>query len=112
MFGGVLVFNGLHVWTADSPAKQKMTEWIDVLEVIKARKPMIVVAGHTKVGASFDATAIDYTSNYLQAFITEMEKAKNSQDLHAAMKKLYPDAGMQVALDIGAKVVTGEMKWG
>jgi hypothetical protein len=29
-----------------------------------------------------------------------------------AMKRRYPDAGMGVALEIGAKVAMGEMKWG
>jgi len=28
-----------------------------------------------------------------------------------AMKAAYPDAGLFVALDIGAKVNKGEMKW-
>ena len=34
------------------------------------------------------------------------------QALIAAMTARYPDAGMGVALQVGAKVATGEMKWG
>ena len=30
----------------------------------------------------------------------------------AAMKGRFPGLGMEVALDIGAKVAKGEMKWG
>jgi hypothetical protein len=32
--------------------------------------------------------------------------------LNAAMDVRFPDLGMGVALDIGSKVATGEMKWG
>ena len=50
--------------------------------------------------------------DYLLAFEEELAKAKNSAALIAAMIQRYPNAGMGVALQIGAKVATGEMKWG
>ena len=37
--------------------------------------------------------------------------AGNAAELIAAMQKAYPKAGLGVALDIGAKVNKGEMKW-
>lgn len=46
VFGGVLVFSGLHVWTADTPTPQARAAWIRNLEAIAARKPAIVVPGH------------------------------------------------------------------
>jgi len=64
------------------------------------------------VAAATDASAITYTRNYLVAFEEELAKATDSAALVTAMKRRYPDAGMGVALDIGAKVATGEMKWG
>ena len=39
-------------------------------------------------------------------------RAADSAALIAAMKRLYPDAGLGIALEIGAKVAKGEMKWG
>ena len=39
-------------------------------------------------------------------------KAADSASLIAAMTQRYPTAGMGVALQIGAKVAKGEMKWG
>jgi len=59
-----------------------------------------------------DASAILYTRDYLLAFEEELAKAANSADLIAAMTQRYPNAGMGIALQIGAKVATGEMKWG
>lgn len=52
-----------------------------------------------------------YTRAYLQRFEAELEKAPDSAALIDAMKRLYPDAGLDIALDIGAKVNKGELKW-
>lgn len=37
---------------------------------------------------------------------------KGSAALKAAMQDRFPDLGMGIALDIGAKVATGELTWG
>ncbi|WP_247877859.1 MBL fold metallo-hydrolase [Azospirillum sp. TSO22-1] len=112
IFGGVMVFSGLHVWTADTQSKESRAAWVKTLDTMAARNPNIVVAGHQAPGAASDAAAITYTKAYLLAFEEEFAKAANSADLIAAMTKRYPDAGMGIALQIGAKVATGEMKWG
>jgi glyoxylase-like metal-dependent hydrolase (beta-lactamase superfamily II) len=112
VFGGVLVFSGLHVWTADTPTPQARAAWIRNLEAIAARKPAIVVPGHLAAGAALDVSAVTYTRDYLLAFEEEAAKAADSAALIAAMKRRYPSAGLAPALEIGAKVVKGEMKWG
>ena len=112
VFGGVLVFSGLHVWTADTSTKQARTAWIRTLDAMAARRPKIVVPGHLAQGAALDASAIVYTRDYLLAFEEEVDKAADSAALIAAMKRRYPNAGLAPALEIGAKVVKGEMAWG
>lgn len=112
IFGGVMVFSGVHVWTADTATAELRAAWVKNLDAMAARKPRTVVAGHATIDAPTDATAITYTRDYLLAFEEERAKAADSTALVAAMKKRYPNAGMDVALDIGAKVVLGEMKWG
>jgi hypothetical protein len=57
-------------------------------------------------------TAVTYTRDYLLAFEEELAKATDSAGLIAAMTARYPDADMGVALQVGAKVATGEMAWG
>lgn len=109
--GGVLVFSGVHVWTADTPTRQQREAWRKNLDTISALQPKIVVAGHAAVGAATDRSAVDYTRDYLLAFEEELAKAADARALHAAMTHRYPNAGMSVALDIGAKVATGEMTW-
>ena len=41
----------------------------------------------------------------------EAARSGNAGELIAALKKAYPQAGLSIALDIGAKVNKGEMKW-
>lgn len=111
IFGGVLLFSGVHVWTADTQSAEARAAWVKTLDAMAARKPAVVVAGHTAPGAATDASAIRYTRDYLVAFEEELAKAPDSAALIAAMTQRYPSAGMGVALQIGAKVAKGEMKW-
>lgn len=112
VFGGVLVFSGVHVWTADTPIREQRAAWTANLEKIIARKPVLVVAGHIAANAATDLSAIEETKGYLAAFEDELSKAEDSVGLIAARKARYPAFGMEVALDIGAKVATGELTWG
>lgn len=112
VFGGVLVFSGVHVWTADTATKEQRAAWLAALAAVAARNPTVVVPGHMAMTAATDPSAIVYTRDYLVAFEEELLRATDSAALIAAMKQRYPDSGMGVALDIGAKVAKGEMKWG
>ncbi len=112
VFGGVLVFSGLHVWTADTPTAQGRAAWIKTLDAIAARKPAVVVPGHLAADGALNVSAISYTREYLLAFEEELAKAADSAALIAAMTRRYPSAGLAPALQIGAKVAKGEMKWG
>jgi len=110
--GGVLLFSGVHVWTADTQGAAARAAWIKTLDAMAARKPAVVVAGHMAPAAATDASSIRYTRDYLVAFEEELGKAADSAALIAAMTRRYPNAGMGIALQIGAKVAKGEMKWG
>lgn len=112
VFGGVLVFAGVHVWTADTPTKEQRAAWLDNLQKIAASKPAVVVAGHMTADAATDLTGVRHTIAYLTAFEEELAKSGNADAIIAAMSTRFPGLGMDVALNIGAKVATGEMKWG
>ena len=112
VFGGVMIFAGVHVWTADTPTKEQRAAWIANLEKIAARKPAIVVAGHMTPQSPADLSGVEHTKAYLIAFEEELAKAKDAAALKSAMEARFPGLGMGVALDIGSKVATGEMKWG
>lgn len=109
--GGVNVFAGLHVWTADAASAEDRAAWLKKLNDIAALKPAIVVPGHAAPGMAQDISQVVFTQKYLQRWDSELGKASDSTTLIGAMKAAYPDAGLGIALDIGAKVATGEMKW-
>ncbi|MFG6416357.1 MBL fold metallo-hydrolase [Roseateles sp. DC23W] len=109
--GGVNVFAGLHVWTADTQTAQERAAWSAKLGTMVTLQPLRVIPGHSRAGASHDATQLRYTQDYLARFETELPKAANAAALIQAMQQAYPDAGLGIALDIGAKVNKGEMKW-
>jgi len=112
VFGGVMIFSGVHVWTADTPTKEQRAAWIANLDKIAARGPAVVVAAHSMPEAATDLSGVLHTKAYLVAFEEELPKAKDAAALKAAMEARFPNLGMGVALDIGAKVAKGEMKWG
>jgi hypothetical protein len=59
-----------------------------------------------------DASAITATRDYLLAFEDALVKAADDTALTEALVKRYPDNGMLIAAQIGAKAAKGEMKWG
>jgi glyoxylase-like metal-dependent hydrolase (beta-lactamase superfamily II) len=109
--GGVNVFGGLHVWTADASSAEDRALWSKKLSDIVALQPAVVVPGHSLPGLPQDVSQVNFTQTYLQRFDTELKKANDSAALIGAMKAAYPAAGLGIALDIGAKVAKGEMKW-
>jgi glyoxylase-like metal-dependent hydrolase (beta-lactamase superfamily II) len=109
--GGVVLFNGLHVWTADTQTLESRRQWLSTLDSIAALKPATVVPGHFQPGAALTPAAIGYTQDYLVQFENAAAKASDSAALIARMKALYPAAGLAGALDISAKVAKGEMQW-
>jgi glyoxylase-like metal-dependent hydrolase (beta-lactamase superfamily II) len=112
VFGGVMIFSGVHVWTADTPTKEQRAAWVANLDKIAARKPSVVVPGHMAPGVAVDLSAVEHTRKYLLAFDEELTKVTDAAALKAAMEVRFPNLGMGVALDIGSKVAKGEMKWG
>jgi len=112
VIGGVYSFDGLHVWTADTPSAEDRSAWISELDSIIERNPKIVVAGHAAAGTNNGIKSLKFTRDYLIAYEEEVSKAGDSAELIAAMKLLHPDLGLMPALEIGAKVAMGEMDWG
>jgi glyoxylase-like metal-dependent hydrolase (beta-lactamase superfamily II) len=109
--GNVGVYGNLHVWTADTQTPSAVAAWLAQLDEMERLKPDVVVPGHMAAGTRPNASAIRYTRDYVRRFQAEAARAKNAAQLIAAMKKAYPRAGLPIALDIGAKVTKGEMKW-
>jgi len=109
--GNIGVFGNLHVWTADTQKSSERQAWLAQLDEMLALQPALVVPGHMAAGTSLDAGTISYTRDYLKRFEAELPKAAHAAELIATMQQAYPKAGLGMALDVGAKVNKGEMKW-
>ncbi|MEE6075196.1 MBL fold metallo-hydrolase [Avibacterium paragallinarum] len=109
--GNVAIYGDMHLWTADSASKTSRQAWIEQLNEMAALKPEIVIAGHMTSGAKQDITAIEFSKNYLNSFEKAVESSRNSQDVIEKMERAYPNLPEKGNLELGAKVVMGEMKW-
>ena len=109
--GGVVVFNDLHVWTADTQTLASRQQWLATLDGIAALQPQTVMPGHFKTGSALSPASIGFTRDYLVRFEAEAAAAANSTALITRMQELYPQAGLKAALDTSAKVAKGEMQW-
>ncbi|MFC8429580.1 MBL fold metallo-hydrolase [Streptomyces sp. NPDC057253] len=112
LLGGVLLFQQEHVWVADTPTPESRATWIGLLDEMAALEPQLVVPGHRLPDTAADASAITATRDYLVAFEEELGRAADGAALTEALVKRYPENGMLIAAQIGAKVAKGEMKWG
>src|SRR6202047_5408254 len=103
LIAGDVLFNDMHVYTAETDSKAR-GKWLNSLQRIRELKPSVVIPGHSKVGASLDAsTAVDFTENYLLVFEEELKKAKDPDSLIDAMKERFPSAGLLLAIERGAR---------
>jgi glyoxylase-like metal-dependent hydrolase (beta-lactamase superfamily II) len=94
VIAGDIVFNGVHVWLANSNAKSRK-RWLASLDRLAALKPAIVVAGHKRDAALPDTPdAVAATRAYLVAFEREADSATGSDDLVARMQRRFPDLAL------------------
>lgn len=111
ILGNVAIFGNLHLWTADTQTAASQQAWAAQLAEMKALKPEVVIPGHMKAGTDLNAETINYSQQYLAAFKAAKQASNDSRQLIEKMSSSYPDAGLAIALAIGAKVHKGEMKW-
>lgn len=110
--GGILLFDDLHVWTADTSTPQSRSAWLAALDAIEALEPAFVVAGHRTSDSLTDTSSIRHTREYLRFFDKAVAEAPDAAAAEQALLAQYPDAGMTLAAQLGTKVAKGEISWG
>lgn len=112
VIGGINVIGDtFHVWTADAATVAAKEKWLNVLAYIKALQPTIVIPAHGNAESSRDLRSVDYTAQYLKDYMDAVNQAKDSKALIQLMEKKYPNAKFKTALELGAPVNKGEVKW-
>ena len=114
VFGGVSVYSGVHVWMADTQSKQERAQWSQSLERMKALKPKTVIPGHYLGDMPKGVEGVQFTINYIADIEQTLEKSTkpSSSEISAAMKAKYPQfTATEGDLELGAKVLSGEMEW-
>lgn len=111
ILGNVAVYGNVHLWMADAQSNQERHAWAEQLQQMAESKPQVVIPGHMTANTATDSSAIRFSQSYLTAFDQAKSNSKDSAALIQTMLASYPDAGLPMALEIGAKVHTGEMKW-
>jgi hypothetical protein len=110
--GGINVFgNSFHLWMADAQTTEARKTWISVLEKIESLHPEIIIPAHAKSETAFDISTVTHTKNYIQFYEEALKANKTSEALITTLKLKFPALTFETALQIGAKVNTGEMKW-
>ncbi|WNN46617.1 MBL fold metallo-hydrolase [Winslowiella toletana] len=112
MLGGVVVSgNNIHVWLADTQTQQQRADWLKTLDEAIALRPVRVIPGHFLPGADENVKSITFTQDYLRAVEKALPESKNSAELIKIIKAQYPDLEEASSLELGAKVLKGEMRW-
>lgn len=110
--GGINVFGTtFNLWMADAQTADARKQWINVLDKIEALQPQIVIPAHANNASPFDISAVKHTKSYIQFYEEALKTNKTSEALIKAVKAKFPTLTFETALQIGAKVNTGEMKW-
>ena len=110
--GGINIFGTtFNLWMADAQTTEARKQWISVLDKIETLNPAIVIPAHANSESAFDLTAVKHTKNYIQFYEEALKTNKTSEALIKTIKTKYPALTFDIALQIGAKVNTGEMKW-
>lgn len=111
ILGGVAVYAGTHVWTADSQSREARDQWQAVLNEMIERQPRQVVPGHYLGQRPDGVDAVVFTRDYLQNFEQALTEHDSSDGVISDLKARYPDLPGEDSLTISAKVNTGEMDW-
>ena len=111
VLGGIPVTSGEHLWTADDAKPAQREALKATLNDMLALQPQLVVPAHMVKGAPMTTEAIQFSINYLDQYEKVNQQSKNAAQLVEGMKKAYPDLPGDSSLELGAKVVKGEMKW-
>ena len=88
---GDVVYNGVHLYLAESGGIAGIDDWLAALDVAEALRPAAVVAGHKNPRAFDDPSQIRATRQYLTDARHLLASSERAQEFYDAMLALHPD---------------------
>ena len=102
LIAGDVVFQGTHVWLAESNAESRQAGH-GSLRRLSALPPEIVVPGHKRSGDLPNSPdALAFTSQYIIDFDAAKAESNNADALVAAVQRNYPTLGLPLILTFAA----------
>ena len=86
---GDLVFNEVHLWLGEHD-EARVAAWAASIDELSALEPAIVVAGHARPGLPDDASGLEFTAAYLEAWPMLAANAADSIELQAMVRAAFP----------------------
>ncbi len=95
LLAGDAVYSQVHLWLAEG----RSDGWLKNIQLLKALKPVKVLAGH---GTSGGADLLSKNEAYIQNYEKVATQVKTKEELISQMKALYPKEALPVILEIAA----------
>jgi metal-dependent hydrolase (beta-lactamase superfamily II) len=111
IIGGFHLYNGLHVWLADTPTQKERGAWMMDLAELSTLHPDMVIPSHRSPYVHNDLESIDFTYQYLHEFESALSVAKGSAELVNEMKVRFPEALDWMSIRLGAEVIYEGKAW-
>jgi glyoxylase-like metal-dependent hydrolase (beta-lactamase superfamily II) len=86
---GDVVYNGVHLYLAESGGIAGIDDWLTALDVAQALRPAAVVAGHKHPRAFDNPSQIQATRRYLTDSRHLLESSERAQDFYDGMLALH-----------------------
>ena len=86
---GDVVYNGVHLYLAESGGIGGINDWLAALDVAEALRPAAVIAGHKKPGAFDNPSQIQATRQYLTDARHLLESSERAQEFYDGMLALH-----------------------
>jgi glyoxylase-like metal-dependent hydrolase (beta-lactamase superfamily II) len=110
LFASDMVHNQVVLWFVEHDAAQ-IAEYGRSVERLTALGPLIVVPGHEREDLPHDASALEFTRRYIEAWLDLSATAANAAELVALVKAQFPEAvdpNGDFSLNTSARVTMGE----
>ncbi len=86
---GDLVFNEVHLWLGEHTLEE-VAAWRASMDMLEELQPEIVVAGHARPGLPDDASGIEFTYRYLDAWPGLVERSANAAQMQQMVREAFP----------------------